>query len=307
MLKLSENKLIKFFFFGNYFYGLCAVFLAIETIVSLKIAIKSNFIYLFFLFFSTIVYYSFAYISIGKYSKEINERLSWYSQYKKNIFFSVLFFCLIILICALVLFFDLKKSDLKLGATEWLFLLIFPIISILYYGFNFRVFGSFNLRSIGLIKPFIIGFVWAGLVSIYPEMLYNIQNGLHYKINLISFLFFFKNLIFISVLCIMFDIKDYAMDYNQKLKTFVVKIGLRKTIFYIIIPLCILCMISGMFYDLNHQFKLTKQLLNTLPYILTIIVAYFLMFRKSIFYYLIIIDGLMLIKAFFGIMRELFL
>ena len=88
MLKLSENKLIKFFFFGNYFYGICAVFLAIETIVSLKIAIKSNFIYLFFLFFSTIVYYSFAYITIGKYSKEINERLSWYSQYK-NFFFLV--------------------------------------------------------------------------------------------------------------------------------------------------------------------------------------------------------------------------
>ena len=305
MLKLSENKLIKYFFFGNYFYGLCAVFLAIETIVSLKIAIKSNFIYLFFLFFSTIVYYSFAYITIGKYSKEINERLSWYSQYKKIFFFSVLFFCLIILICAFVLFFDLKKNDLKLGVTEWLFLLIFPIISILYYGFNFRVFGSFNLRSIGLIKPFIIGFVWAGLVSIYPEMLYNIQNGLHYKINLISFLFFFKNLIFISVLCIMFDIKDYAMDYNQKLKTFVVKIGLRKTIFYIIIPLCILCLTAGLFYDLNQQLKLTKQLLNTVPFILTIIVAYFLKFRKSIFYYLIIIDGLMAVKAFFGIMTEL--
>jgi lipoprotein signal peptidase len=221
------------------------------------------------------------------------------------IFFSVLFFCLITLICALVLFIDLRKSDLKLGATEWLFLLIFPIISILYYGFNFRVFGSFNLRSIGLIKPFIIGFVWAGLVCIYPEMLYNIQNGLHYKINLISLFLFFKNLIFISVLCIMFDIKDYAMDHNQKLKTFVVKIGLRKTIFYIIIPLCILCLIAGLFYDLNQQFKITKQLLNTVPFILTIIVAYFLKFRKSIFYYLIIIDGLMVIKACFGITTEL--
>ena len=79
MQKLSENKLIKFFFFGNYFYGLCAVFLAIESIVSLKIAIKSNFIYLIFLFFSTIVYYSFAYIAIGKYSKEVygNRRSSF--------------------------------------------------------------------------------------------------------------------------------------------------------------------------------------------------------------------------------------
>ncbi len=307
MLKLLENKLIKLIFFGNYFYGLCSVLLTIESFLSLNIAVSNNYIYLIFLFFSTIVYYSFAYLTLGIYSKEINKRLSWYSQNKKIICFSILFFCLIILICALLLFFDLKKSDLKFDTTEWFFLFIFPIISILYYGFNFRVFENFNLRSIGLIKPFIIGFVWAGLVCIYPELFYNIKNGIHYKINLISFFIFLKNMIFISVLSIMFDIKDYATDYNEKLKTFVVKIGLRKTIFYIIIPLCILCMISGMFYDLNCQFKLTKQLLNTLPFFLTIIVAYFLMFRKSIFYYLIIIDGLMLIKAFLGIIIELFL
>jgi len=104
----------------------------------------------------------------------------------------------------------------------------------------------------------------------------------------------------------MFDIKDYAMDHNQKIKTFVVKIGLRKTIFYIIIPLCILCLIAGLFYDLNQQFKITKQLLNTVSFILTIIVAYFLKFRKSIFYYLIIIDGLIVIKACFGIITELY-
>ena len=41
------------------------------------------------------------------------------------------------------------------------------------------------------------------------------------------------------------------------------------------------------------------------PIILTIIVAYFLKFRRSIFYYLIIIDGLMVVKVFFGIMTEL--
>ena len=55
----------------------------------------------------------------------------------------------------------------------------------------------------------------------------------------------------------------------------------------------------------KRVFELTKQLLNTVPFILTIIVAYFLKFRKSIFYYLIIIDGLMVVKVFFGIMTEL--
>ena len=105
---------------------------------------------------------------------------------------------------------------------------------------------------------------------------------------------------FLSVLCIMFDIKDYAMDYNQQLKTFVVNIGLRKTIFYIIIPLSVAGLASFMAYALNQHFQLVKIFLNTIPFIFLLLVAYSLQKRKSIFYYLVIIDGLMLLKAICG-------
>lgn len=105
---------------------------------------------------------------------------------------------------------------------------------------------------------------------------------------------------FVSVLCIMFDIKDYSMDSNQQIKTFVVKMGLRKTIFYIIIPLCIAGLGSFITYGITRGFSPIKITLNVLPFLMLVAVAYSLQNKKSILYYLIIIDGLMLAKAICG-------
>ena len=106
---------------------------------------------------------------------------------------------------------------------------------------------------------------------------------------------------FVTVLCIMFDIKDYAADHNHQLKTFVVRVGLRKTIFYIIIPLSIIGLGTFMGYATTRHFPLLRIIINTIPFILLIIMAYSLHRRKSILYYLAIIDGLLLVKSICGI------
>jgi hypothetical protein len=59
-------------------------------------------------------------------------------------------------------------------------------------------------------------------------------------------------------------------------------------------------------YAMARHFSLVKIWLNVVPFLLLIIVAYSLHRRKSIFYYLIVIDGLMLIKAIFGMVAMLF-
>ena len=98
----------------------------------------------------------------------------------------------------------------------------------------------------------------------------------------------------------MFDIKDYAADHNRQLKTFVVKAGLRKTIFYILIPLCIAGLDSFLLFGIARQFSLPKILINVIPFVSLIAVAYSMHRRKSILYYLVVIDGLMLLKALCG-------
>ena len=106
---------------------------------------------------------------------------------------------------------------------------------------------------------------------------------------------------YITMLCVMFDIKDYAADHNKQLKTFVVLYGLRKTIFYFIIPLSLVGLGTFVLFAVLRDFPVLRILINTVPFILLIIVAYSMHRRKSILYYLAIIDGLMLVKAVCGI------
>ncbi|MFC4232938.1 hypothetical protein ACFOW1_13630 [Parasediminibacterium paludis] len=189
---------------------------------------------------------------------------------------------------------------------EWVIIFAVPIIAALYYGINLPILTTKNLRQLGWLKPFVIGFVWASMVTVYPVIYNNIVHNTAYNITLLSLLLFIKNFMFVTVLCIMFDIKDYAADHNQQLKTFVVRVGLRKTIFYIIIPLSIIGLSTFILFATSRQFPLLRILINTIPFVLLIIVAYSLHRRKSILYYLAIIDGLLLVKSICGITAMLY-
>jgi hypothetical protein len=87
----------------------------------------------------------------------------------------------------------------------------------------------------------------------------------------------------------------------------VVRLGLRKTLFYLILPMAVTGFLSFLLFTLNHQFPLTRIWINSIPFILLIIVTWTMQRRKSILYYLAVIDGLMLIKAACGIMGVLLL
>ena len=120
-----------------------------------------------------------------------------------------------------------------------------------------------------------------------------------------AFRFFIKNFMYISLLAILFDIKDYAADHNLKLKTFVVRMGLHKTIFLIIIPLTILGFISLLIFAFLMHFPPWRIIINSIPFVLLVIVSWTMTSRKSILYYLAVIDGLMLLKALCGIFAYL--
>lgn len=292
------TALIRLIFFGNYFYGICAIALSIEASLQQHFPLNDWLFYI-MAFTLTILFYTKAYIPHTA-PKTNNTRSLWYYHNRQLVYRSQVLFT-IILIGGIVLFAkDNWKAILHLALSEWLLILAFPIAGAFYYGADIQAFGKYNLRKIGWLKPFIIGFVWAGLVTIYPAEYHNIQHQMHYIPTFLGSLLFLKNFMFVTVLCIMFDIKDYANDVNQHLYTFVVKVGLRNTIFYILIPLCILGLGSFLTYGFTHQFSAMKIVLNTIPFISLIIVAYSLHRRKQIFYYLVLIDGLMLLKAVCG-------
>jgi hypothetical protein len=286
-------------FYGNYFYGICAIALSIEAILQQQYPLNP-FIYYLFVFCVTVLYYTHAYIAEPAQVDTSNMRSVWYSRNRRFVRASQLCLTMVALLSGTILLVRNWQNILQLTWVEWILLLIFPLAAALYYGSVSPGSGSNSLRNQGWIKPFVIGFVWAGAVTFYPVLFHHIENNIHTLPGLVGFLLFIKNFMFITMLCIMFDIKDYAADHNHHLKTFVVELGLRKTIFYILIPLTVVGLGTFILYAVLRGFPFLRILINTIPFVLLIIVAYSMHRRKSILYYLAIIDGLMLVKALCG-------
>lgn len=299
-------KFIKQLFFGNYFYGICAVALSVEASLQQQLPLNSILYYL-VLFLSTVLYYTYAYTHINDPNSH-NPRIYWYSHRIHKIKISQAIRLLSIFLLSILYFqlYVIKSFDFIFDNNNLILLIIFPVSGLLYYGISSKGIAKYNFRSIGWLKPILIGFTWAGIVTLYPIVFSGIEQHRVIEISTINYLLFLKNMMFIIVLCIMFDVKDYASDYNKSLKTFVVHFGLRNTIFYILIPLSTLGLGTFIMYGITHDFSFQKLLINTLPFLLLLRVAYSLKSRKSIFYYLIVIDGLMLIKAICGSIAVLY-
>jgi 4-hydroxybenzoate polyprenyltransferase len=290
--------LTRFLLFGNYFYGICAVALSVEASLQQHAALNSLSYYL-FVFIATVLYYTHAYIAEPSASSG-NLRANWYFEKKTVIRWSQFLFTLLFIYFGYLLLTRNWRSIIGLGWYQWAIIAIFPLVAALYYGSASPQRATHSLRNNGWLKPFVIGFVWAGCVTVYPVIFSHIEQKTVYEPDLIAMLLFIKNFMYITMLCIMFDIKDYAADHNHQLKTFVVRFGLRKTIFYILIPLSLLGLGTFIMFGIVRDFPVLRILINTLPFILLIIVAYSMHRRKSILYYLAIIDGLMLVKAICG-------
>lgn len=298
------KKIVENIFFGNYFYGLCAVALSIEATLQQQISFNHILFYI-IIFTSTVYYYSKAYVHVNDPNSR-NPRISWYYHHKNKIVLSqkILFYITTISTILYLLIIAHSNSSVFnysiLSPTFFFFLLLFPLTGLLYYGLTSQGLGKYNLRNVGWLKPIIIGFTWAGLVTTYPVIFSNLENARPIKFELVNVLLFIKNMMFVLVLSIMFDFKDYAADYNKKIKTFVVKFGLRKTIFFILLPLCVIGLGTFIIFGISRNFSFYKIFFNTIPFICLLFTAYSMKNRRSILYYLIIIDGLMLLKAVCG-------
>ncbi len=292
------KKLRESVFYGNHFYGVCAVALSVEASLQQGVALNSIFYYV-LLYAGIVLFYMQAYL--GEINpKTLNRRSQWYLKNNSLVKNTQAIFAIIVVGIGIYFATNYFNRLQHLSILQWAEALVFPIIALLYYGISFNVF-QLNLRQTGWMKPFFIGFSWAGVVTIYPLLFNQLETGVIHQLSLYGFFLFIKNWMFITVLSIMFDIKDYAADHNRQLKTFVVRIGLRKTIFYIIIPLSVIGFISYIAFVSALHFPLARIAINTIPFILLIRVAWSMHQRKSILYYLAVIDGLMLVKAICGI------
>jgi 4-hydroxybenzoate polyprenyltransferase len=151
----------------------------------------------------------------------------------------------------------------------------------------------------------VIGYVWAGCVSLLPVAVHMMENGLLINKTGLLIWLFVKNWMFCTVNAIMFDIKDYDDDANRELKTFAVRFGLNKTISFVLVPLLLIGFMAFIIFAVYNHFGYLPVLINLVPFICLLMVAYSLHRPREILYYLIIIDGLLLVKALCGILSTI--
>ena len=299
------KKILRFIFFGNYFVGLLAVALSLEATIQQRLPFNSVNYYL-LLFLAPTIYYTYAYNKAVTKPSGNNPRNQWYYNNKSFITKSqAVLFTVCMLLAARLIYLN-YSNFLRLPVLYWLAIAIIVLAGALYYGLLPKSFIRFNLRNTGWLKAFIIGFVWACCANVLPLIMLKIETGVSYHDSVFWTWLFVKNWMFCTVNAIIFDIKDYPTDANKHLQTVVVRLGLRRTIFYILFPLLIAGSISFIIFALYKGFGPYTMIMNAIPFILTLLAAYSMRKRQNILYYLVIIDGIVLVKAICGIIGAAF-
>jgi len=292
------KKAIETVFFGNYFLGVLAIALSLET--SFQLALPFNSLSWYAALFSAVtVYYTYAYRQAGPLMAPVNPRTEWYRQNAQRIRGSQAFLSVLLLGSLLILFYRNIDRIGLIAPEAWIIIGLAVFAAVAYYG----KLPFFNLRQFTLTKPLTIGFCWAVAVSIMPLVVLEVEKGETEIPRLLTGWLFLKNWMFCSVNAVLFDVKDYADDSNRQLKTFVVKYGIRFTISSIIIPMITLGTVSFIIFATYRSFSLFQILINLIPFVLTFYIALNITQKKrSILYYLVLIDGMLLVKAACGIL-----
>lgn len=290
---------IQVIFYGNIFYGICAVALCIETNLFHEASLNVFPFYL-LIFLCTWLYYTMIYVrSVSP--KSYDERTLWYRNNLSTIQILLKFTLLLVTIFLLYLLIKNHQALRSFTFIQWVMILTFPLFAALY---TFKIPGVYfrKLRQIGWLKPFVVGFTWSGWVTVYPLLIWQVQRGyLNKNYMMPSFLFWLQNFLFISVLAIIFDIKDHRTDLRNNLNTYPAKLGIRNTFRYVIYPVTILNIFIFFLFQSQRSSPLVQTIIQTIPYVLLVCMLLTRRNTKSVLYYLVVVDGLMFLKAICGI------
>ncbi|MEN9381945.1 MAG: hypothetical protein RI940_826 [Bacteroidota bacterium] len=283
---------------SNHFYGICAVLLAIETNLILNHKMPDIFLLL-FIHLATVVYYTHAYLH-ESHDGVYNDRTTWYQSNAKYILLRQIFFsCL----CIWIGLIKLDFFNLFFRSTLWIkcMLLLSIFISAIYYLPKYAFFSFIIFRHNGILKSVSIALVWSMFCCFFPAW-FSLGNQFT---QLFSTYIFWNHFIFlflfILVLAILFDIKDLYRDKNELVRTIVSKHGIDFTIQKIIVPLIILILLFVLIGYMLHINSKRQVIINLLVLGLTYIIAKRVINHNAIHTNILMIDGIIIIKALIGI------
>jgi 4-hydroxybenzoate polyprenyltransferase len=279
-------------FYGHLFYGVCAVAQVLET--SAQLALPVNGWLMAVAFVGTVMFYGYPYRR--RTANSADPRVAWHRRHRRLV--DRLQRGALLALVALSAWIAIRHRGAIPTMTpfEWGLLLMVPGTAALYYEAP-AISRAFTLRRSGWLKPFVIGFVWAGVVVAYPILFARLQYGHRTPFALFPCLLFVKTLMFVAVLAMLFDIKDRDVDRRVGLSTVVTLVGAERTLFHVSLPLTVLGIATFLSYATMQQLTVPRVVLVLAPFGLLVAGIVSLTKPRPILYYLVVIDGLMLAKA----------
>jgi 4-hydroxybenzoate polyprenyltransferase len=259
----------KILVYANVFVSLCAAAQVLVTYMLCGIPVTfDNNAYILFVFLSTYLQYN---VQRGYFIKQINlytESTTWVTRHRKTLFYTVF----VALGALLFLCNHLSYASIAVlvGA---------EIVSTAYY------MPPLNLRRIGFLKPLIISGIWVVSCAVVPL----IENQLFHP-NVIWLLL--SQFCFISVLSILFDVKDSTDDFLNGIATYSNSLGMKGTR----LLCCLLCMASmACFYQFKHRpHSLFAEAALMVATVFTVFITHE---KRHRFYFYLWVDGLLILQV----------
>lgn len=300
MEKKIKHRVIEHIFFSNFFIGIMALGLSFETNIKMGLPLNAWDFYA-FIFSISILFYLFAYNVPINLAQSSNIRTQYYINQRIPIIWFNIILYLVAICSGLSILIKSWNHLWKLDVIHYLILGVTLILSTSYYNWKFGL----SLRKYTWFKPTLIAWTWAIISVYFPVLMLQLEDGKPFEVDARFYFLFSQTFMYFIVNAIMFDMKDFEDDSNRNIKTFVVRYGYKKTLYRIIYPLIILGFISFITFGIWYDLAWHLTILMLFPILLLFYFAVRLNRPKSILYYLIAIDGLIVIKAIFGILSVL--
>lgn len=283
------KKLIGILLWNNHFYGIGIVGLSICSSLYLTGQLPSL-TFLAMVYFGTVVYYTNAYFN-ENINEQNKDRAIWYQN---NFAYLKTRQRVLGIATAAILIFSIYQNPS---------LLSFNIISLSFLGFSLLLSYLYSFpkfQNNGLLKSAIIAFVWT-IIGAYLPVYFN-QSGEFENMNtIVTALYCLQLFLFIFLLAVLFDIKDIKSDLSGNKKTLVIKIGLNNIMPFLVLPYIGTSLIID--YKLANSFSFTSiiWLLHYIFYLIVYLVSKKALTESKISRSILLVDGLMLVKATMGI------
>lgn len=295
-MQQTLKRYVEKIFFSNVFLGFIVVALCIDNNLEQGFLINSVWFYA-FVFSITILFYLHAYRNSDQNKFIANPRMQFYFDYRQSVGLFYRFLLLSSIVSGVVLALNSVENLAHLPFWVYVMLGISVLLSFAYYDTPLQ----FSFRRLMWFKPILIAWTWTMVTSILPLVFLTLEQNQSWRLDA-RFVFISTQIfMFCLVNALLFDVKDYEDDANHQLKTFVVQYGEKIMVYRVIIPLLFLGAMSLIVFGVWYDLPLHRVIFMLMPIVIFALLSLRLNANKSILYFLVVIDGMLLLKALLGI------